>query len=314
MQIPTPPTSSNGTPEEGQDLADQPSTVVSVSTSFHPTANLDSCPPDVCLMSVDSVFFYVHSHKLLAASNNAFNNTIPSRCGEEPAVVSLPEHSAELNVLLHAIYNLSAAQYSPPLDAVSACVDAMRVYGIDPHTHIAPQTPLFSLIMGLTPAAPLDCYALASSQDLYDLAVAISSFLLSYSLADITDEAAARIGPKYLKRLFFLHLGRAERLKLLLLPPPSSHPPTPFCDLVEQKRLTRAWALATAYLAWEAGPDLSTASIEAALRPLGEHLGCEQCQILLRERINNLVVQWSVVKLTQGNTVHADVWWTACPK
>src|SRR6266478_3793420 len=43
--------------------------------------------------------------------------------------------------------------------------------------------------------------------------------------------------------------------------------------------------------------DLSTQAIEIALRPLGDYLGCDQCNQLLRERINNLVAQWSIVKV-----------------
>lgn len=45
------------------------------------------------------------------------------------------------------------------------------------------------------------------------------------------------------------------------------------------------------------GIDLSTSTMESALRPLAEHLTCEQCQDSLRERIKNLVVQWSVIKV-----------------
>ncbi|KAJ3546166.1 hypothetical protein NMY22_g2162 [Coprinellus aureogranulatus] len=124
-----------------------------------------------------------------------------------------------------------------------------------------------------------------------------SSHLLGFPLFSLTDEMAERIGPVYLKRLFFLHFGRSDALKRVLLPPPQPHPPTHNCDFNEQKKLTRAWALASAYLAWEARPDLSTSTMESALRPLADHLTCEQCQAALRERIKNLVVQWSVVKV-----------------
>lgn len=65
---------------------------------------------------------------------------------------------------------------------------------------------------------------------------------------------AERIGAVYLKRLFFLHFGRAEALKRILLPPPHPHAPTPSCDFSDQKKLTRAWALASAYLAWDTRP------------------------------------------------------------
>jgi len=37
--------------------------------------------------------------------------------------------------------------------------------------------------------------------------------------------------------------------------------------------------------------------MESALRPLAEHLTCEHCQQALRDRIKNLVIQWSVVKV-----------------
>lgn len=43
--------------------------------------------------------------------------------------------------------------------------------------------------------------------------------------------------------------------------------------------------------------DLSMSAIEAALCPLGEHLSCEMCKKNLAERVKQLVVQWSVVKV-----------------
>ncbi|KAI0311973.1 hypothetical protein OF83DRAFT_701659 [Amylostereum chailletii] len=301
-QVPTPPESHHGSPDDEQNH----STVVSVSTTFHPGATLDSTPTDLSILSSDSVFFYVHTRRLLDGSINGFNNFLPSSNKPEDhtgPILALPEHSSVLNVVLHTIYHMSAMEYSPPLAAIVSAVDALQVYGYQPSMYLAPSTPLFSLVMSHSPNSPLECYALAASLDLQDLATSISPFLLSFPLASLSDEVAARIGPTYLKRLFFLHLGRAEALKRLLLPPPETHPPTMTCDWLEQKKLTRAWALATAYLAWEVKPDLSTASIETALRPLGEHLSCDQCKQLLRERINNLVVQWSVVKSIADNIV-----------
>lgn len=37
--------------------------------------------------------------------------------------------------------------------------------------------------------------------------------------------------------------------------------------------------------------------MESALRPLSEHLTCELCQQALKDRIKNLIVQWSIVKV-----------------
>ena len=73
-------------------------------------------------------------------------------------------------------------------------------------------------------------------------------------LKKLPEDATKKIGPLYLKRLYFLHLGRLQTFRSLLVSPPHLHPETDKCDFADQKRLARAWALATAYLAWEARP------------------------------------------------------------
>jgi len=235
-------------------------TLVSVSTTFYPGANNDALPADLVLRSSDSVLFYVHSHVLLDASENGFNSMLPvppaksdNRLGP---VLTIKEPSVMCNILLHAIYDMSCAHYSPSLEALIAAVHALKYYGIPPKSRIMPTSPLFTLLLSHAPLHPLELYTLASSYDLYDLAVLTSSHLLSFPLSSITDRMAERMGAVYLKRLFFLHFGRADALKRILLPPPALHSPTPWCDFTEQKKLTRAWALASAYLAWEARPGM----------------------------------------------------------
>ena len=88
-----------------------------------------------------------------------------------------------------------------------------------------------------------------------------------------------------------------DQLKRLLVVPPPPHAPTQICDFTEQKAVTRAWSLATAYLTWEARPDLSASTIEATLHPLADHLTCDQCRAMLLDRIREVVVQWSMVKV-----------------
>ena len=208
-------------------------------------------------MTTDYVFFYVHSHLLLAASENRFRQLLlssqPLSDAQDP-IIHVPEHSTVLNIVLHTVYDMSCVHYSPSFAAVVTAVNRLPVYGIPPQKRILPSMPLFSLLLSHAPLYPLEVYALAASHDLYDLAVSASSHLLSFPLASLTDEMAQQIGPIYLKRLFFLHFGRSDALKRVLLPPPHQHQPTTFCDLSEQKKLTRAWALASAYLAWDARP------------------------------------------------------------
>jgi len=199
----------------------------------------------------------VHASALLGSSGNRFNGLLPSNpgsCESQDAVLSIPEHSTVLNVLLHIIYDMSCIHYSPPFPTLVAAVNCLSTYGISPKLVIVPSTPTYTLLLSYAPLFPLELYALAASFDLYDLAVTTSSHLLSFPLATITDEMAECIGPVYLKRLFFLHFGRSDALKRVLLPPPHPHAPTPWCDFNEQKKLTRAWALASAYLTWDARP------------------------------------------------------------
>jgi len=232
--------------------------VVSVSTTFNPNASKDSLFADLILVSSDQVYFHVHCHRVLSASSNGFNSLLPPppALSKEtfPPTISVPEPADVLNVVLHTIYNMSASQFMPSFDTLSASLDALIKYGIPLQRYIVPRAPLYALLLSQAPLQPIESYALAASHSLEDLAVAISPHLLSFSLPSLTDETAAQIGPLYLKRLFFLHYGRTEALKSLLLHPPRAHSRTSACDDVQQRKLTRAWALASAHLVWDARP------------------------------------------------------------
>ncbi|OCH96701.1 hypothetical protein OBBRIDRAFT_787270 [Obba rivulosa] len=297
-QLPTPPPSDEGSPidEAGNDLT------VAVSTAFHPDANLSKTSPDLVLLSSDGVFFYVDAHTLAAASSNQFDSLLPASTthvhNDHGPVIPIPESADVINVVLHTVYNMSCGHYTPTIDTLISSVHALHKYGMHLKSCLAPSSSLFALILAQAPLAPIQFYALAGAYDLHELAVPISSHLLAYSLSTLTDELATCMGPIYLKRLFFLHLGRMDALRRLLLPPPHPHPPSAECDFAEQKRLTRAWALASAYLAWDARPDLSTSVIESALCSLSDCLNCAECKKSLNERVKQLVVQWSIVKRT----------------
>lgn len=204
------------------------------------------------------VFFYVHGHQLLGVSENGFQSLLPTQSQTEQEdlepLVALPEHSSVVNVMLHAIYNLSCSHYSPSVETLLAAVEALNKYGVPVPKYVAPSTPLFQAILAVAPLSPIEVYSLAGAYDLYELAIPVSSHLLAYPLSNLTDELAEKMRPAYLKKLFFLHLGRIDALKRLLLPPPYPHVPMEECSFTEQKRLTRAWALASAYLVWDARP------------------------------------------------------------
>ncbi|TFK35183.1 hypothetical protein BDQ12DRAFT_688628, partial [Crucibulum laeve] len=136
-------------------------------------------------------------------------------------------------------------------------VDQMPFYDISPKALIVPNTPLCAYLLSHAPLYPLQLYSLAGHHKLESLAIHTSPYLLAYPLANITDDTARRMEAIYLKRLMNLHINRINALKEILLLPPHPHPPTKECGFGEQKELTRAWALALAYLAWESQPGLA---------------------------------------------------------
>lgn len=129
-------------------------------------------------------------------------------------------------------------------------------YGLVLPGPIVPGNPIYNVILNIALISPLEVYALVCMHNLEQLAVQISHHLLSTPLHELTDELCNQMGPIYLRRLFFLHLGRSERLKLLLKEEPLGHEPTRECDFVDQKRgLLAAWHEATSKLCWDIGPN-----------------------------------------------------------
>jgi len=217
-------------------------------------------------------------------------------------------------VILHMLYGTSSAGHSPSFEVLVNAVDRMPGYDIQPVKLILPSTPLYNLLLSYAPLHPLDLYGLAAHHSLHSLAVTTSSHLLSYSLPSITDTQAERIGAIYLKKLLLLRVDRFTALKKILLKTPHPHAPTKACGFGDQKGLTRAWGLVSAYLVWDASLgrrifafpfiilyvdvgllDISTHSIQSMLHPLTEHLDCEQCHQVLHDRIKDVVVEWASV-------------------
>ncbi|KAI0365637.1 hypothetical protein BV20DRAFT_722685 [Pilatotrama ljubarskyi] len=298
-----------------------------ISTAFQPSLRIDDRLPDIVIISSDNVYFYVHQHRVLNASTNNMGGLLLFDPAAFPhgflPSLRLPESGDVLNVVLHTMYGLSCLHFHPTLETVEAALDALIKYGLPMQTHAAPYQPLHQLILSHAPYRPIETYALAGKHELDDLAVTISGHLLSFDLSRVTDDLATKMGPVYLKRLFLLHQTRLHALKEILLRPPAAHPTTPGCNPTEHGKLTRAWALATAQLVWDATPskaypafdvtvpqtmDLPTAplsivgispnSLRALLEPIADTLSCESCRLMLQQRIQEVVFSWSSVKPT----------------
>lgn len=215
--------------------------IASVSTTFHVGAPTAQTAADTIFLSSDSVLFYVHSHVILKISNAAFESVLPaplfhSRFRSE--AIPIPEPSPVLDVILHVLYGISPAAHAPTLDTVTTALTHLPRYGISPKAHLTAAHPMHALLLSFAPQAPIELYTLAAQLDLHDLAVPASAYLLPYPLAGLTDGMAVRMGAVYLRRLLMLHFDRTSALK----------------DIVLARRLVRAWALVSAYLAWECRP------------------------------------------------------------
>ncbi|KZT60748.1 hypothetical protein CALCODRAFT_84031 [Calocera cornea HHB12733] len=219
--------------------------------------------------------------------------------GSQPLIVPLPESSDVLNVILHCLYQMPCTHFLPTLPTLHAVLNSLQGYSIPIHPQSFLSHCISSLLAPHAHSQPLYTFALAAFANLEGLAVLASRFCLRMPLSDITEPMAQLMGPLYLRRLMFLHLGRVEALKRTLAPPPAMHPPTTSdCDISDQKRITRAWALATAYLAWGARADMSETELHEVLEPLRTKLECSSCQQCLGERIEQLCVDWRAIKDT----------------
>ncbi|CAE7081260.1 unnamed protein product [Rhizoctonia solani] len=232
----------------------------------------------------------------ISAVEDVFN--VPEPEEDSPPIIGLCEDAALLNIMLLIIYRLPMERYRPDLQLMCRAVPALVSYGYRLDNLITPTSEAFRLLIAHSVTHPLVVYALAAGYSLEHLAVASSRNTLGIELSQITDDLANVMGPIYLRRLFFLHLGRADALKRLLLEPPAGHMPLPHCGPEDQKSLTRAWALAIAYMAVEAKPNTPPAMLSSGLSALGEHLECQKCRACLDERIQTVVHQWSMVGST----------------
>ncbi|KAJ1305178.1 hypothetical protein OPQ81_000209 [Rhizoctonia solani] len=285
---------------------------VSISSRF----NLDSSDmqdADVLFLTPDQVFFYAHRPVLLHYSSNHFGGLLANGIHEEvdvtqpmsdsdsllniePQLVVIDIPSEVFNVVLLALYRFPIQSFSPSNETLRSVIPALASLGYDPSVIAYPRSELYGLLLKSAAADPLPMYAVAAQYSFESLAVSVSALTLRTSLHEITDELAQQMGPIYLRRLFFLHLGRADALRRIVLPLPNLHPPesNAKCDAEAQKSIQRAWTLASAYIIAQNHPG----DVNNVVSFLGTRVECTDCGRSLQERISRLVHDWSTVKYT----------------
>ena len=231
-------------------------------------------PTDLVLLSSDHVYFFVHSAVLLKYSENGFAGLLG---GDK---VYLPEDSEVLNLVLHAFYNLDPSKFRPTVVLMTAALRSLQNYYVSLDALLTPSHPMSNTILHLGIQSPLETFAMVASFKLEHLAIEVSKKLVSVPLHSLTDDLAEKMGPLYLRRLVFLHLGRIDRLKQLLMRPHSLHPVTKDCYESDQKRLQNQWKALAVALTWNAQPDLSPQRIHSTFTTLVPKTTCNQCQLV----------------------------------
>ncbi|KAI0652192.1 hypothetical protein C8Q79DRAFT_82505 [Trametes meyenii] len=275
---------------------------ISISTAFHPNLSVDGTAPDLMLISLDKVHFYVHLTKIMAASNNLLAGLLSPDVKPDSThallAIDTQNHSEVLNVILHTMYGMTCLHYFPSLEVVDTALSALALYDTPLQQYAKPNQPLYLLLLSFAPYHPLEAYAVAAHHGLEDTAVAISSHLLAYDLACLPDGAAQKMGALYLKRLFVLHQSRTAALRTILFKPPSTHPTAPGCTVESQQQLTRAWAFAVAQIVWDVLPNVSTSALKSRLDPIGTKIDCPSCAAMLHQRVQEVEYEWLAVKRT----------------
>ncbi|KAL1706790.1 hypothetical protein EV121DRAFT_278546 [Schizophyllum commune] len=284
-----------------------PSPPITMSAAFSADARHGGAFPDAILASSDNVYFYVVQAVLTRASVNGFGGLLPIRPVSSLVLplVRVSDAADVLNIILHAGYDMSLARFGPSSSTLVAALDRLLPYGLAVDQYTAPSCPLYQALLAQASLAPLEVYTAAARHGLDDLAVAMSRHLLSLSLSSVTDEQAKAMGAVYLSRLFRLHKRRMDALRDVLAAEPSLHPETQLCGFADQKRVARAWQLASAYLVSKGRPDLHPLVIEATMHSLAAKIACELCKEALRRRLQKAVMDWMII-LVSLSSLYTD--------
>lgn len=251
---------------------DDSSISISISSTFFAGAGHD--PTDVILLTTDTVYFYVHSSRLLQHSNNSFGGLLT----DLSTPLRIAETSEVANLAFHALYGLDPSSYVPTPAVLLRAFSMLVSYGVDPSLVLVPNDPFYNVVVGLGAKHPLQTYSMAAKFSIEALAVELSKHLLTTPLHSVTEDIAQAMGATYLRRLVFLHIGRTERLKELMMQLPTVHEPSTDCSENDQKRLQREWRASALALSWSADPAMTPSQLHQAFLPLAQKKNlCPKC-------------------------------------
>ncbi|EJD47030.1 hypothetical protein AURDEDRAFT_164089 [Auricularia subglabra TFB-10046 SS5] len=272
-----------------------------ISPVFHASAQFAAANytvPDTMLLSSNGVIYYVHAAVLMNASFNGFGGLLPNASADGASAMRVEDDSHALDIIFYTVYGLDIAPLAADWPTLTHAVSTLIMrYGLLPP---GPGDPLFAALLAHVhqEGGAKQVYAFAAQHELEALAVESSAHLLSLALQMIDPVWVTQVGPEYMRRLYFLQLGRIQAFSRILPAPLQLHPPTVLCDEREmQEMVLSPWAYAVANLVTNPQPGTQPAAIEAALNPIAYRTPCAQCAEAVRRRIEDIVQEWSAVKV-----------------
>ncbi|KAG9050876.1 hypothetical protein FS837_001530 [Tulasnella sp. UAMH 9824] len=211
-----------------------------------------------------------------------------------PSIIAVDETSEVLNILLHVTYNISAQKYGPRVDAISGALSALVKYGLP-----VPEagSEVWALLLRQAHEDPVRVYALGASYVMENVCIGASEHTLKVSLSSLSESQAVEIGPLYLRRLFFLHLGRVEALRRILRAAVEDHSPATSCSGEDRETLHRHWRAARAeILSKDLPQNTSEADMLSTLGPIFSSIVCIQCKEQLQRRVDAVIRDWGRIK------------------
>lgn len=287
------------------------------SPKLHPT--LTRGTHDTVFRTTDRILFTFNLQTVqLRVARPIFSSVITTAVSQDE-ILHFPETSEILDIVLHALHNSSCTCRAPSIEALGKALQRMPRYGISPGDYARPGTLLYKRILSHAPASPLASYTLAAQYRLHELAVECSPYMLNVPIADITEDAAERMGPIYAKNALLLHTKYHRQLRDIGGKPPDPHPPLLHCEAEKQRDLLRDWIATVGSLLMEVVPgmpsppprpgyfdkclfrflgvDLSGASQATRFMSLTEELDCEDCKDAVRERVATFCHDWARTKV-----------------
>ncbi|KIO19829.1 hypothetical protein M407DRAFT_82330, partial [Tulasnella calospora MUT 4182] len=204
--------------------------------------------------------------------------------------------AAVFNIFLHVIYGLPFHRYGPTLAIMSEVLGALSKYGA-PSVQI--DSDIYTFLRKNIHTNPLQAYAIAASSNLEGVCVAASEKTLGLSLSGLSEADSILMGPQYLRRLFFLHLGRINALRRVTDAPPQGHSEVSSCSAAQRRHLQHLWNAGKGTLLMRPFPQ--NTSVQDLVVIFGSLIGetsCLECRAQIQARIGRLVQDWSRVKRT----------------